>query len=317
MTTHPKKIKFAAIGECMLELKHRNKELCALSFAGDTFNVALYLARYQQQLNLQVNYVTALGDDPYSSMMLQGWQQEGIDVKLVQILHDKMPGLYLIRTQPNGERKFYYYRSQAAARFLFYGDKIKAICKQLLQFDYLYCSGISLAILDSASRKKLLNLLHEARTKNTAIVFDTNYRPRLWENKKTAQEIITRMLQQTDIALVTFSDEQQLFNDKNKEMTATRLHKLGVREVVIKMGDKGCFLSTPQGQQRLEAKKVKKVVDTTAAGDSFNAAYLGGRIKGLDPKVAAIAAQKLAIKVIGFRGAIIPASAMPNLFTRR
>lgn len=314
MNHHLKKIKFAAIGECMLELKHLNKDSLGLNFAGDTFNVALYLARYQQQLNLQVNYVTALGDDPYSSMMLEAWQQEGVDIKLVQILHDKMPGLYLIRTQPNGERKFYYYRSQAAARFLFYGDKIKTIYKQLLQFDYLYCSGITLAILDQTSRKKLLTLLSRARSNKATISFDTNYRPRLWENKKTAQKNITQILQQTDIALVTFSDEQQLFNDRNEEMTAKRLHNLGIREVVIKMGDKGCFISNPEGQQRLEAKKVRKVVDTTAAGDSFNAAYLGGRLKGLDPKFAAVAAQKLASKVIGFQGAIIPATAMPNLF---
>ena len=308
-----KQINFAAIGECMIELRHRNPDSLALSFAGDTFNMALYLARYRQQLNLNINYVTALGDDPYSSMMLQAWQQEGIATELVQIFPGEMPGLYLIRTTANGERKFYYYRSYSAAKLIFHSKNIKSVSKKLLGFDHLYLSGISLAILDQKSRKKLLNLINNARAKGATVSFDTNYRPRLWENKKIAQQANIQMLQQTDIALVTLSDEQLLFKDKNEEITAKRLHKLGVSEIVVKMGERGCFLSNTLGQQHLKAKKVKKIVDTTAAGDSFNAGYLGGRIKGMNPIEAAEAAQKLASKVIQFKGAIIPVSAMPKI----
>lgn len=307
-------IKFAAIGECMIELRHISQQMLSMSFAGDTFNVALYLARYQKKLNLNVNYVTAIGEDPYSKDMLKNWQKEGIATRFVQKLPMQLPGLYLVRTDKHGERQFYYYRSQSAARQIFYGPSIKTISRQLLKFDYLYFSGITLAILNQYSRNQLLKLLKKARQAGAKICFDTNYRPVLWENKHTAQAVIKQALQLVDIAMVTFEDEKNLFGDKTPQQSLKRLHRWGCSEVVIKLGQKGCLVSSSHQQTMLATKKVSKVIDTTAAGDSFNAAYLGGRIKGLSQIEAAKRAQQLAATVIQYPGAIIPRKAMPSIF---
>lgn len=312
MTSKP--IKFAAIGECMIELRHANAHNLDMGMGGDTFNVALYLARYRDALSLSVDYVTALGDDPYSSMMLESWQQEGIGTQWVQCLKDMLPGLYLIRTDERGERKFYYYRSQSAARKMFYGPKIKAITKKLERYQHLYTSGIPLAVLDTKSRKQLLELLRKAKKNGASISFDTNYRPILWENKATAKKVMTAALKLADRALVTFDDEQKLFGDKTPEQCAKRLHKFGVKEVVIKLGEKGCFISAAGQQQYVPAEKVTNVVDTTAAGDSFNAAYLAGRMTGLNCIDAGRLGHRLAAKVVQFKGAIIPKKEMPVLF---
>ena len=56
---------------------------------------------------------------------------------------------------------------------------------------------------------------------------------------------------------------------------------------------------------------VKDVVDTTAAGDSFGAAYMAARLSGKDPQAAAKAGHRLAGAVIRVRGAIIPVDGMP------
>ncbi|WP_371680654.1 PfkB family carbohydrate kinase [Microvirga sp. KLBC 81] len=53
------------------------------------------------------------------------------------------------------------------------------------------------------------------------------------------------------------------------------------------------------------------VVDTTAAGDSFAAAYLHARLSGATLEAAASAGHRLARQVVRYRGAIIPADAMP------
>ena len=48
--------------------------LYARGYGGDTLNTAVYLAR----LGAEVDYVTALGDDPLSDEMLAGWAAEGV-----------------------------------------------------------------------------------------------------------------------------------------------------------------------------------------------------------------------------------------------
>ena len=75
----------AVIGECMVELRRAGQGLLAQGFGGDTLNTALYLARLGSQA-LAVHYVTALGQDGFSSQMLAAWQQEGIHTDWVQRL---------------------------------------------------------------------------------------------------------------------------------------------------------------------------------------------------------------------------------------
>ena len=64
----------ACIGECMLELCGGDLSAMTLSYGGDTLNTTVYLAR----LGVDVDYVTALGDDPYSDWMIEQWRAEGI-----------------------------------------------------------------------------------------------------------------------------------------------------------------------------------------------------------------------------------------------
>ena len=59
---------------------------------------------------------------------------------------------------------------------------------------------------------------------------------------------------------------------------------------------------------------VERVLDTTAAGDSFAAGYLAARLHGLGPVSAARAGHHLAGRVVGYPGALIPRSAMPTPF---
>ncbi|MGB6976641.1 MAG: sugar kinase, partial [Gammaproteobacteria bacterium] len=276
----PNQHQFAAIGECMIELFHLDDSHLSMSFAGDTYNVTLYLARYAQLLPLHVDYVTALGDDPYSSMMLGIWQQEGIGIEKVQQFAGLLPGLYLIRTDKSGERHFYFYRSQSAAKRLFYGAGIEKIIAELVHYQYLYFSGITLAILDDPSREKLFTLLHNARRQGATIIFDTNYRPALWQNPTQVKAVMQQALSLVDIALVTLDDEEKLFGETNPQACIARLQSWGVNEIALKLGAAGCMVTTGQGLQTVPGLRVEKVVDTTAAGDSFNAAYIAARIKG-------------------------------------
>jgi 2-dehydro-3-deoxygluconokinase len=81
----------------------------------------------------------------------------------------------------------------------------------------------------------------------------------------------------------------------------------------VKLGAEGC-LAVKDTQQTLVRAPQVGVVDTTSAGDSFNAGYLSARLAGQDPIAAAQAGHQLASTVIQYKGAIIPREAMPKVW---
>ena len=305
--------KIAVIGECMIELSQKGAEV-SRGFGGDTLNTSVYIARQVPEEKLEVHYVTALGEDSFSQQMLDAWHDEHVRTDLTQRLEHRLPGLYYIETDASGERTFYYWRNEAAARFWLESEQAEAICAELAQFDYLYLSGISLAILNSASREKLMALLEKARANGCRVIFDNNYRPRLWASKEETQKVYQQMLSHTDIAFLTLDDEDLLWGEKPAEEVIARTQAAGVQEVVIKRGAESCLVAI-QGEATLEVPAVKlpkeKVVDTTAAGDSFSAGYLSVRLTGGSAEEAAKRGHLTASTVIQYRGAIIPKSAMP------
>jgi 2-dehydro-3-deoxygluconokinase len=297
----------AAIGECMIELRHTDERHLVLAYAGDTLNTAVYLKRSLGEAGT-VHYVTAVGDDPYSKQMMAGWHAEGIDTSDVVTVKGLNCGLYLIQVSAAGERSFTYYRSQSAARNL-YDTAIPP--RDLDHFGIIFLSGITLSILSDAGRERLWAALAQARSAGAQVAFDTNFRPIGWPSADFARTTVERTLQLTDIALPTFDDEQALWADRDPQACAARLRSHGVGEIVIKVGADGALVAADRGLQHVPARPVEKIVDTTAAGDSFNGAYLASRIRGADPIAAAEAGNELAAVVIGHGGAIIAASGRP------
>ncbi len=304
-------MKLAAIGECMVEATLDRAGPFAgparLGFGGDTLNSAVYARRCLPEGQARVAYVTALGDDVFSESMLAAWRDEGLDTALVYRLAGRRPGFYAIATDETGERRFYYWRREAAARSLLEDGRDRDLAARLRDCDTIYLSGITLAILGEAGRKRLLALLQDLRTSGAKVAFDGNHRPALWPEPaaaRTAYEAIGRL---TDIALPTFDDEAALQGDGGSEVTAARWLGWGAREVVVKLGAAGCAVFTPEARVEVAGRPVDRVVDTTAAGDSFNGAYLAARLLGEAPAEAAARGCALAAEVIQHKGAIIPA----------
>ncbi|MFC0228725.1 sugar kinase [Serratia aquatilis] len=304
----------AVIGECMIELSQKGADL-SRGFGGDTLNTAVYIARQVPEQELSVHYVTALGTDSFSREMLQTWQQEQVKTDLTQQLENKLPGLYVIETDETGERTFYYWRNDAAARYWLDSPQAESLCAQLAQFDYIYLSGISVAILNPSSREKLLNLLRQCRAHGGKVIFDNNYRPRLWQNRDETQQAYRDILSCTDIAFLTLDDEDLLWGKQPVEQVVNRTRDFGVSEIVIKRGADSCLVFSADGAiHDVPAVKLpkEKVIDTTAAGDSFSAGYLAVRLTGGDETSAAKRGHLTASTVIQYRGAIIPRDAMPK-----
>ena len=136
--------KIAVIGECMLEVTSPagsdNNQLplpAGLSFGGDTLNTAIYLAR----LGIDVDYVSALGDDDMSDWMLIQWRAEGVGCDLVSRVENKVPGLYMIQLDDQGERSFLYWRSNSPATKMFDdANEAKTLFDRLSAYQHIYLS---------------------------------------------------------------------------------------------------------------------------------------------------------------------------------
>ena len=296
-------MKIGIIGECMVELFDQGNGQCKRGFGGDTLNTAVYLARCAQSA-LEVHYVTALGDDPLSADMLAQWQAEGLHTDSVQQIPGAVPGLYMIQTDEHGERSFLYWRDQAPVKKLFQAANTDRLIEQLLGFDALYYSGITLAVLEAAGRDKLLEVLGQFRAKGGQVIFDVNYRPRLWQGED-AQAWITAAYRCCDLALPSVDDEYALWGKGNADDVLQRLQDFGCREIVLKRGGEDCLISNNGEVNTYPVTPVDRVVDTTAAGDSFNGGYLASRLQQQSIATAVKAGQSIAGQVISQQGAIV------------
>lgn len=310
----------ALIGECMIELQKLPTGEMQQTFGGDTLNTAMYLSRLGAARGVRVSYISALGDDAFSKRMRAFWSGENVDHSLTRSIPGKLPGLYCIETDSCGERSFSYWRNEAAARDTFEGEEGAALLSRLDAFDAVYCSGISLAVLRQTGRARLLDRLERLRASGVMTVFDCNYRPRLWHGddapEKTAYPWYKLAMAAADTVFISRDEVRVLGLEPgmpSREICDAAL-ALGAREVVLKDGGNDCVVARTGKMVSVPASRPDAVVDTTAAGDSFAAGYMLARRLGEEPENAAIRAHRLAACVVGYRGAVIPQAAMPDIF---
>ncbi|MBL4767247.1 MAG: sugar kinase [Rhodobacteraceae bacterium] len=294
--------KIACIGEAMVELAidRDRSDIAYVGVAGDTLNTAIYLKRCAPEL--QVSYVTRLGQDAFSRQMIAFMQDEDIDTSLIGFSERRTPGLYSISTDAAGERTFAYWRDSSAAREMFEGGDPEL--SALDDFDVVYLSAITLAILSTDARARLMTWIAGYRQNGGKIAFDSNYRPLLWPDGDTARSAIAAMWRCSDIALPSVDDEKIAFGDVDSDAVVARMLSYGVRNGALKRGADGpvSFVGTePQ-----EFAPASVVIDSTAAGDSFSGGYLAAYLQGQEQSACLQAGHNLAVRVLGFKGAIIP-----------
>jgi 2-dehydro-3-deoxygluconokinase len=295
-----------SVGEVMVELSRGPEGRYGLAYGGDTFNTAVYLAR----AGIPTTYATALGDDPYSDELMALATAEGVGTELMLRVPGRQPGLYMIETDGKGERKFYYWRDTSPARELFELADWAKLAEAMLAAKLVYFSGVTLSLYSNTGLGRFLAALELARKQGAIVAFDGNFRPRGWKGDVTrTRTVFNEALKRVDIALPTFDDEAVLWGDANPEATVKRLQAFGIPEIVVKNGPNSALVAHKTSREEVAVPEVVEPIDTTAAGDSFNAGYLAARLTGAEPAAAASAAHSLAGQVIRHRGAIMPRAA--------
>ena len=292
------------MGECLVELAADPQGGIHKGFSGDVYSVAVYLKR--ENPGAGVSLLSVLGKDPFSGELAAALAAEDVSTELLMRHPEKNCGLYAIHNDADGERHFTYWRSDSAARLTL---ELLADRSELL-LDRppanFYFSGISLVILEPARRDAIWPLLEQLRLAGTRVFFDTNYRPRLWEDPHTARQTIEQALQACDCALPGVEDLELLCGIRGAKEAGTYLRGLGVREMVLKNGPLEILYGNPDDPGAFSVTPVQSVVDTTAAGDSFNGTLLGALSKGQSLRQAIARGSAVAARVIQHRGAILP-----------
>ena len=294
-----------AFGECMLEVGLTGPAQAALGYAGDTFNTAVYLRR----LGRTVAYATALGaEDPFSDGMLRMMDEEGVDASLVRRAPGRLPGVYAIDRDGRGERRFFYWRSQSPARDYFHLADADVLRQAVTQAKLVYLSGVTLAIVGPEGRAVLGELLAAARQAGVAVALDPNHRSQLWESPEVARAAIEAVIPQCRYVSSGVADLKGLFGadgEAHSQAWAAR----GI-ETVIRAENHAVTVCAGGETVRFPPEPPVRALDTTGAGDAFNAGYLWARMEGRGPRDAVRVARRLANFVVQHIGAIIPRSVM-------
>lgn len=300
-------LKIASIGEAMVELSLQpDGQQAAIGYAGDTLNSAIYLKRLLPKEH-QVSFISVVGQDQFSDNMFQLLSDEAIDSRYLKRHDSKLPGIYAISKNAEGDRTFSYWRENSAARSLFADDNGTLDFSILDDFNVLYLSAITLAILPPDVVEGLFDYLGAFRKRGGQVAFDSNYRSKLWQTQRRAQDVISKAWHLTDIGLPSIDDEMLLF-DASEDETIKRFQSYQIPVLILKRGSAGpCAMidgKLMHSDQNFEP--VAQIIDTTAAGDSFNGGFLARYLTGGSLEASMLEGHEMAAKVVTCQGAIIP-----------
>jgi 2-dehydro-3-deoxygluconokinase len=289
------------VGEPLVELLEGEPGVVRRGFGGDALNVAVYLCRESPELRVSLG--SAVGDDRRSRELIDMCRSEGVDVSFLPQVGGSELGEYIVTVDHAGERSFRYRRADSPFRAVL--DVADHPLPEPATVDALWFSGIGLAMLHEAGRERMHEYASSVRHGGGSVIYDPNHRPALWASPGEARAWTSRVAGSADIVLASVDDGRLLTGATTARDVADAFRALGSREVVITDGSAPCVVARNTRVIEVPANEAL-IVDTTAAGDAFDAGYMAARLGGEDPEGSARAGHRLASMVVTYRGALIP-----------
>ena len=294
------KTKICSVGECMIEIANTKNNIFQQSFAGDTLNFCNYIDKKY----FDVSFLTAIGKTSVNRSVLEFINSKKISTKLIKQVNSHEIGLYLIKNRNNGEKQFFYWRDNSAAKNYFNKIDFVSLFKNLKNFDYIYLSGITLSIIDPSKISNFVDLLNLLKNKKVKIIFDFNIRINRW-TKKNLNNFLHSILNFVDICFVSGEDLKFWKNDNSLSNFEKLINKYKIDHGIFRKNAELTYAIQNKKKYTIRNKFIRKVIDTSGAGDGFNAAYVSNFIIHNDPALALKEASLLGSKIIMQKGAIV------------
>ncbi|MBA3476997.1 MAG: sugar kinase [Lautropia sp.] len=287
--------RIVCLGEPMLEFNRQEDGRYLAGHGGDTSNCAIAAARQ----GASVGYLTCLGNDAFGDSFMTLWATEGVDASEVRRDPQAHTAVYFV-DHADGEHRFTYLRAGSAASRMTPQSLPQAY---IAGAEMLHVSGISQAISDSAC-DTVFQAIALARASGVTVSYDTNLRLKLWPLER-ARAITHAAMRDCDIAMPGLEDAVHLTGLDEPDAIADFYLNLGAGTVALTLGRAGTLVATAQRRERISVREVA-AVDATAAGDTFDGAFLAELLEGRDPFAAArYANAAAALSTLGF-GAVAP-----------
>jgi sugar/nucleoside kinase (ribokinase family) len=227
------------------------------------------------RLGLRVALVAAVGDDPAGRFMLGQLAGEGVDVRAVAVRDDVPTGMTVALSR--GDDRAILTATGAVATIT-----IRDVPERLVtQAKHLHVS--SYFLVERSLAPGLDTLFATAREAGVATSLDTNWDPAgRWGGGR-----LRAVLAQTGLLVPNEAEALRLSGKNTLAEAVATLGSAGTR-LVVKRGPRGALCVAGQQQYRVQLAPVVPV-DTTGAGDCFNAGLIAGLLRGLDlPQAAAL-----------------------------
>jgi len=296
-----KKYKICSIGECMIEMSNFKENKYIQSFAGDTLNFLVYISRFKHK----TSYLSAIGFDYYSNNLIKFFKKENISTKLLYKIKSSNLGLYLIKNNFLGEKEFYYWRESSPVRNFLNYINVKDIEKKLSKEDLIYFSGITLSLLNNNGLLNLKKIIKSLNNKNKIIVFDYNIRAKGWLNLNDARNQINKFLKYINIAFASGEDIKLLYGNNNMKNIKNIIAQYKLKSFIYRKNFKQTYFFSKNKSINIKNKILNRIVDSSGAGDAFNAAYISHFLNGNNIIQCLKFGDKIAKKNLMNKGAIV------------
>ncbi len=254
-------------------------------------NTALALAKW----DVPVRLLGCTGRDWFGDFALRALQQEGVDVSFVQQTDQTMTGLIFIAVSPDGQRTMFGSRGANAA--LEVSSQTESFLEGMQALHLMGYNFLSPSVTEAA--EKLLQQIHQ---RGAWVSLDVGMAP-----SNRIRRTIWEVAGKVDILFASLDEAASLTDEHDPEKAFAALEQCGAREVVVKLGPRGC-LFREQGKLRQAPPFPVAAADTTGTGDAFTAMFLRARLHGWSNPEAAVlanAAGAAAASVVG-AGAQMP-----------
>lgn len=297
--------RITALGEPLLELQPTEDRGVRLAFGGDVANSMICVSRILGAGTRRISLVTALGDSSYSAWLRERLTREGVRVIEPSIAGE--PGIYGLPLSSTGGPGFSYWRSQSAARAFLQSADLGRFEELLGDTQLLLVTGITLALCSRSSFEHLCHWVHRHRD-GCRVVFDCNFRRRLWDSEVEARERIGTFERLSSLIATGAEDEKTLWGADNTAQIVERVSRLSA-EYLIRGGAEGCWVGSGREWQHVPTEPVAVIGDTAGAGDAHLASYMAARVSGCARTEAAAYANKAAAVIVSQRGSVPKADA--------